>query len=424
MAVRHHGLSYTRAACAARAKPGKRSGLTAFFDADLGFGFGAFDVATCGQPLVAQDAQRFHFRALAGALAVFQHLEVAGTRHAVFGDGFFFGDVGLRPPQHQQFSDVLDGGGAELVCQCLEHGFARHPVIRENTNFDQAMGVECAIDFFFDIGGQAVIAHHHDRVQVVRIGTVNFALGGGQLNMGHTAIIGAMKKTSSASDPASSGSAAKPAAKGKKVNKAWLHDHINDPYVKLATREGYRARAAYKLKEIDETFGLVKPGQLVVDLGCTPGAWSQYLRRRMSPQGAAVGAMNGTIIGLDLLPMEAIEGVHFIQGDFREAEVLAQLEAALGGQQADLVVSDMAPNLSGISSADAARIEYLVELAIEFAQNHMKPEGALVAKVFHGGSYNDVVQHFKAAFRTVKPFKPKASRDRSSETFLVGLGLK
>lgn len=210
----------------------------------------------------------------------------------------------------------------------------------------------------------------------------------------------------------------------KKVNKAWLHDHINDPYVKLAAREGYRARAAYKLKEIDETLHLVKPGQLVVDLGSTPGAWSQYLRRRMSPDGAAVGELNGTIIALDLLPMDPIEGVTFIQGDFREADVLALLETALGGKQADVVVSDMAPNLSGIHSADAARVEYLVELAIEFAQNHMKPQGALVAKVFHGGSYNDVVQRFKAAFVTVKPFKPKASRDRSSETFLVGMGLK
>jgi 23S rRNA (uridine2552-2'-O)-methyltransferase len=210
----------------------------------------------------------------------------------------------------------------------------------------------------------------------------------------------------------------------KKVNKAWLHDHINDPYVKLATREGYRARAAYKLKEIDETFGLIKPGQLLVDLGCTPGAWSQYARRRMSPDGAAVGALNGTIIGLDMLPMEPIEGVTFIQGDFREAEVLTQLKAALDGRLADVVVSDMAPNLSGISSADAARIEYLVELAIEFAQNHMKSHGALVAKVFHGGSYNEVVQHFKSAFEVVKPYKPKASRDRSSETFLVGVGLK
>ena len=212
--------------------------------------------------------------------------------------------------------------------------------------------------------------------------------------------------------------------KGKKVNKAWLHDHINDPYVKLAHREGYRARAAYKLKEIDETFGLIKPGYLVVDLGSTPGAWSQYARRKMSPSGAAVGDLNGTIIALDLLPMEPIEGVTFIQGDFREAEVLEQLEKAMQGRQADVVVSDMAPNLSGISSADAARIEHLVELAIEFAQNHMKPQGALVAKVFHGGSYNDVVQRFKDAFQVVKPVKPKASRGRSSETFLVGVGLK
>lgn len=213
-------------------------------------------------------------------------------------------------------------------------------------------------------------------------------------------------------------------SKGKKVNKAWLHDHINDPYVKLAGREGYRARAAYKLKEIDETLGLIKPGSLVVDLGSTPGAWSQYVRRRLSPNGAAVGDLNGSIIALDMAPMDPIEGVTFIQGDFREAEVLAQLEAAMQGRQADVVVSDMAPNLSGISSADAARIEHLVELAIEFAQNHMKKNGSLVAKVFHGGSYNDVVKRFKDAFQVVKPIKPKASRDRSSETFLVGMGLK
>ncbi|MCF8209276.1 MAG: RlmE family RNA methyltransferase [Rhodoferax sp.] len=212
--------------------------------------------------------------------------------------------------------------------------------------------------------------------------------------------------------------------KGKKVNKAWLHDHINDPYVKLAQREGYRARAAYKLKEIDETFGLIRPGLRVVDLGCTPGAWSQYVRRRLSPGGAAVGALSGTIIALDLLHMEPIEGVEFIQGDFRDAEVLAQLAHALGGLPVDLVVSDMAPNLSGIASADAARVENLVELAIEFAQSHMKPHGSLVSKVFHGGSYDAVVQHFKRAFQTVKPYKPKASRDRSAETFLVGMGLK
>ena len=212
--------------------------------------------------------------------------------------------------------------------------------------------------------------------------------------------------------------------KSKKVNKSWLNDHVNDTYVKLAQREGFRARAAYKLKEIDETLGLIKPGHLVVDLGSTPGAWSQYVRRRLSPQGAASGTLNGTIIALDLLPMEPIEGVQFLLGDFREGEVLDQLEALMAGRKADVVVSDMAPNLSGIASADAARITHLVELAVEFSKVHMKPQGALVVKLFHGGSYSPLVQLFKETFKVVKPIKPKASRDKSSETFLVGMELK
>ncbi len=213
----------------------------------------------------------------------------------------------------------------------------------------------------------------------------------------------------------------------KKVNKAWLNDHVNDTYVKLAQKEGYRARAAYKLKEIDDNLGLIRPGYRVVDLGSTPGAWSQYARRRLSPVGAAMGELNGRIIALDILPMDPIEGVTFIQGDFREPEVLAQLEAALAGDAAgivDVVVSDMAPNLSGIDSADAARVSHLVELAVEFAQNHLKPEGALVVKLFHGGGYSELVKLFKETFKTVKPFKPKASRPGSSETFLIGIGLK
>ena len=212
--------------------------------------------------------------------------------------------------------------------------------------------------------------------------------------------------------------------KSKKVNKAWLNEHIHDPYVKLAGKEGYRARAAYKLKEIDEQFSLIRPGHIVVDLGCTPGAWSQYVRRRLSPSGAAVGELNGTIIGLDLLPMEPIEGVQYIQGDFREEAVLAQLQEAVGGRPVDVVVSDMAPNLSGIESTDAARISHLVELAVDFSVNHLKPDGALVVKLFHGSGYTQLVQLFRDTFKLVKPVKPKASRDKSSETFLVGIGLK
>ena len=212
--------------------------------------------------------------------------------------------------------------------------------------------------------------------------------------------------------------------KSKKVNKTWLNDHVNDTYVKLAQKEGYRARAAYKLKEIDEQLSLIKPGNVVVDLGCAPGAWCQYLRRRMSPTGAAAGTLNGTIIGLDILTMEPVEGVTFIQGDFREEEVLAQLEAALEGRIVDVVVSDMAPNLSGIESTDATRIAHLIELAVDFAQKHLKDDGALVVKLFHGSGYSDLVTLFKSTFRVVKPIKPKASRDKSSETFLVGMGVK
>ena len=212
--------------------------------------------------------------------------------------------------------------------------------------------------------------------------------------------------------------------KSKKVNKAWLNDHVNDPWVKLAHKEGYRARAAYKLKEIDESLGLIRPGHHVVDLGSTPGAWSQYVRRKLSPQGAAVGELNGSIIAIDLLPMDPIEGVQFLQGDFREDAVLSRLEDLVGGHKLDVVVSDMAPNLSGVESVDAARISHLIELAVDFAQQHLKTEGALVTKVFHGSGYSQLVQLFKDTFKVVKAIKPKASRDRSSETFLVGMQLK
>lgn len=212
--------------------------------------------------------------------------------------------------------------------------------------------------------------------------------------------------------------------KSKKVNKAWLNDHVNDPYVKLAQKEGYRARAAYKLKEIDEQFGLIKPGHTVVDLGSSPGAWSQYVRRRLSPGGAAAGQLAGRIIALDILPMEPVEGVLFLQGDFRDDEVLARLQQAVQGRPVDVVVSDMAPNLSGVESVDSVRIAHLIELALDFAVHHLKPDGALVVKLFHGSGYTQLVQLFKDTFRVVKPVKPKASRDRSSETFLVGIGLK
>jgi len=207
-----------------------------------------------------------------------------------------------------------------------------------------------------------------------------------------------------------------------KLNKNWLHDHINDPYVKLAQKEGYRARAAYKLKEIDEAEKLIKTGHTVVDLGCTPGSWAQYTRRKLA--GKDGGGINGMIIGLDLLPMEAIADVQYIQGDFREEEVLTQLDEVLSGRRVDVVLSDMAPNLSGISHADAARMEHLIDLAIEFSQAHLKPEGALLVKCFKDMGFTQILEKFRTEFKVVKQVKPKASRDKSSEIFLLGRGLK
>lgn len=214
-----------------------------------------------------------------------------------------------------------------------------------------------------------------------------------------------------------------------KFNQHWLHDHINDPYVKLAQKDGYRARAAYKLKEIDEQDRLIKPHQIIVDLGAAPGSWSQYVRNRLAmyPRQSD-GSLAGKIIAIDLLPIETIADVNFILGDFREDSVYQSLEALVkkigGNAKVDLVLSDMAPNLSGIALADAARMTHLAELALEFSQAHLKSDGALLIKCFHGSGYSQIVEHFKRVFKTVVSRKPKASRDKSAEIFLLAKHLK
>lgn len=207
----------------------------------------------------------------------------------------------------------------------------------------------------------------------------------------------------------------------KKFSKNWIREHINDPYVRLAQQKRYRARAAFKLIEILDTEKLLRPGQVVVDLGAAPGSWSQVVRERLAGPG---GALDGRIVALDLLPMEPIPGVEFLQGDFREETVLQQLESLLDGQSVDLVISDMAPNLSGVGVADAARVQHVCELALEFACAHLRPEGALVVKAFHGSGFSQIVQAYKQRFQRVVERKPKASRDKSAETFLVARGLK
>ncbi|OZI64445.1 RlmE family RNA methyltransferase [Bordetella genomosp. 11] len=206
-----------------------------------------------------------------------------------------------------------------------------------------------------------------------------------------------------------------------KFSKDWLHQHINDPYVKLAQQKGYRARAAFKLIEILETEKLMRRGDVVVDLGSAPGSWSQVARERLVGPG---GVVEGRIVALDILPMEPVAGVEFIQGDFREESVLEILEKTLDGQAVDLVISDMAPNLSGVGVADAARIQHVCDLALEFSLAHLKPDGALIVKAFHGSGFSQIVQSFKQHFKRVVERKPKASRPNSSETFLVARNLK
>lgn len=195
-----------------------------------------------------------------------------------------------------------------------------------------------------------------------------------------------------------------------------MHEHVTDPYVQLAKKEGWRSRAAFKLMEIDDRDRLIRPGGVVVDLGAAPGGWSQVAARRVGEQGR--------VFALDLLEMQGIGGVDFIQGDFREAEVLRRFEALLAGRKVDLVMSDMAPNLSGVAIMDQARGIYLAELALEFARAHLQADGALLVKVFQGTDYEKFVKAMRASFVRVVTRKPKASRDRSAELYLLGRSLR
>jgi 23S rRNA (uridine2552-2'-O)-methyltransferase len=204
--------------------------------------------------------------------------------------------------------------------------------------------------------------------------------------------------------------------KRSKTSKAWMQEHLNDAFVKQAQKDGYRARAAYKLIEIDDKDQLIKPGMVVVDLGSVPGSWSQVAVQRLKGQGK--------VIALDILPMVGIAGVDFIQGDFREDEVLAELEDRLNGQPIDLVISDMAPNLSGIASVDQANAAYLTELAVDFSLKWLKPNGNFLVKVFIGSGFEEIIKLMRESFEKVVTRKPKASRDRSSEVYLLGLKRK
>ncbi len=203
-------------------------------------------------------------------------------------------------------------------------------------------------------------------------------------------------------------------ARRSKSSGRWLDEHFSDPYVRRAKDSGLRSRAAFKIEEIDRADRLIAPGAVIVDLGAAPGGWSQYAARRLGGKGK--------VFALDLLPMDAIAGVTFLQGDFREQEMLEALLASLGGQRVDLVMSDMAPNISGVDVVDHARAADLERIALDFSRQVLGPDGALVMKVFQGAGFQELLAEARRDFRTVRMRKPKASRQRSSETYLVARG--
>ena len=203
---------------------------------------------------------------------------------------------------------------------------------------------------------------------------------------------------------------------GRVRGKTWMQEHVADAYVKRARAEGMRSRASYKLEQIAERDRLLAPGMWVVDLGAAPGGWSQFAARQVAP--------GGRVIALDLIEMPGLAGVSFVHGDFRDREVVEALERALEGRRADLVLSDMAPNLSGISATDQARALELAELALEFASKHLKPQGNFLVKLFHGAGFDDFVKELRRQFRTVSVRKPEASRSRSREIYVVAKGLQ
>ena len=204
--------------------------------------------------------------------------------------------------------------------------------------------------------------------------------------------------------------------KRTRTSKAWMREHVNDPYVQRAKADGYRSRASYKLMEIDDRDRVIRPGSIVVDLGAAPGGWSQVAVQRLRGKGR--------VLAIDLLEMDGLHGVQFIQGDFREDDVLHRLEEMLDGQQVDLVLSDMAPNISGVPLSDQARVMHLAELGLDFSRRWLKPDGIFLVKVFQGYGYEAFVREMRTVFKSVMTRKPDASRDRSPEVYLLGRELK
>jgi len=289
----------------------------------------------------------------------------------------------------------------ESVANGLHQGIANVAFRAVDLYLDKFVGLERAVDLAQHRRRQTVSGNAHNRIQMVGGGAQLASARGSQLDHFFLKSFRGMDSTP---------------MKRTKTSKAWMQEHVNDPYVQRAKSEGYRSRAAYKLMEIDDRDRLMHPGMVVVDLGAAPGSWTQVAMRRLGS--------GGRVFALDLLPVESLPGLEFIQGDFQDEAVLAELETRLGELAVDVVLSDMAPNMSGIETTDQARSIYLAELALDFAVHHLKPGGSFLIKVFQGAGFMEFRSQILQNFASVQVRKPKASRDRSPEVYLLGVGRK
>jgi 23S rRNA (uridine2552-2'-O)-methyltransferase len=329
---------------------------------------------------------------------------------------------GLRAKQHQQLAEVLHRRGIEGLADGAQQRFPGVAVVAEHAHLDELVRGQRNVDLLQDGGREAVLADGHDRIEVMRTrtqgpprGRIERCHGGPQCSAAAADHRGFDPDLPTPIFPGMP-SPLNRAGRKHRFGKAWMHEHVTDPYVQLAQRRGYRSRAAFKLLELDEKDDLLRRGIVAVDLGSAPGSWSQVLRERLGP--------HGLIVATDILPMDGLAGVRFVEADFTGDTGLAAVERALEGRRPDLVVSDMAPNLSGIDAVDQARSIHLAELALEFAVGHLQPGGDFAVKVFQGAGLAEFERAVRARFAKVHLRKPKASRDRSRELFLVAKGFR
>ncbi len=312
---------------------------------------------------------------------------------------------------------MLDGRRVEIAADAREQSLSFGPLAADDADLDELVGEQGQVDLVQDGGREAVLTHAHDRMQGVGRGAQGTPPG--RAERVHAPSL--TRRRTPGARVLESGTpgrglewktvAGPKAVRKHKVVRAWIREHVTDHWVKEATRLGYRSRAAFKLLELAAKDDLLRPGMSVAELGAAPGSWTQVAHEKLGPKGR--------IVAIDLLPMEPVRGVVFIQGDFRAPEGLAALETALGGRKVDLVLSDLAPNLSGIDAADQARAVHLGELALDFARQWLQPGGDLVVKAFQGAGFAEFQREVQGHFEKVYVRKPRASRERSREVFLV-----